>query len=878
VATRVVERPRLFELLDGGTELPLTLVSAPAGYGKSTLVASWLSVTKRPTAWLSLDDSDSDLGVFLRYLLAAIDVAAPGACRATSALLRVAELPSAESIAGVLVNELDELDAGLTLVLDDYHQIHDAQIHDLLTRILRHPPRPLLLVVLTRADPPLPLATARRAGMIVEIRAKDLEFTTEEADALLADTLGPAVTRVALSRLLATTEGWPVGLRLAALTLRGQPDPEPILKRIEGSAMWAGAALVAEVLSTLPSEYQECLLRISLVDRFSAPLCESLCSDHGVNRLPGQSAEEFLSWLERSDLFITALDDNREWYRFHHLFRDLLQRRLEDRMTSEALSDLRRKAGAWFDDNGLLEEALSQYLAGGHADAAAGLVRRHRHGMMNREEWARLDVWIRRLPPDVLRSDVELLVQSAWICENRYRYDEMLELLDTIEARLTAPESGPVNDLVLGEIEALRSVRHYFAGDARGAVAAADRALDAIPADHPSQRGFALVVHGFANQMLGDFDHAVARCLEALQDHHIRGTTLHARILTGLCFIHWMEADLKRAIRYADELLALGREFDLPESVSFARYFLGVANLDRGELYVAEAELRREIDQKAAANATNHWYSALALALAHDARGESERACEIAGEMAARALEIQNSALITLAEAFEAELAVRHGELPRALQWARSFAPTSRGTWWRFFLPELTYAKVFVLEARDEGLRRAESLLEALHDQFTRTHNRRLLVDVELLLAVVQQRHGDHETARAALEAAADIASASGLVRSFRDLAAELAPVAEELPEDSPNRRFFDAVIAPAQVQAVARPLPAPELDSLTNRELDVLELLAERLTNKEIAVRLGISPATVKRHLTNLFQKLGTSGRREAVARARELGLLAEN
>ena len=291
--------------------------------------------------------------------------------------------------------------------------------------------------------------------------------------------------------------------------------------------------------------------------------------------------------------------------------RDLL-----NEMVERGASDLHLTAGAWFEDNGLLEEALSQYLAGGHAGAAAGLVRRHRHGMMDREEWARLDRWIRRLPGDVVRSDVELLVQSAWICENRYRYDDMLALLDTIEGRLTAPEGGPVNELVLGEIEALRSVRHYFAGDARGAVAAADRALNAIPADYPSQRGFTLVVHGFANQMLGESDHAVATCLDAMRDPRIRGTTLHARILIGLCFIHWMDADLERVIRVASELLALGREHDLPETVSFARYFLGVAHLDLGDLDNARAALLPEFHQTAPSNATNHWYSALGLALA----------------------------------------------------------------------------------------------------------------------------------------------------------------------------------------------------------------------------------------------------------------------
>jgi LuxR family maltose regulon positive regulatory protein len=711
--------------------------------------------------------------------------------------------------------------------------------------------------------------------MVVEVRSHDLEFNTEEADALLVDALGPAAARVTLPRLLEATEGWPVGLRLATLTLRGQADLEPVLERIAGSSMWAGIALVGEVLNTLPSEYQECLLRISLVDRFCAPLCESLCADPDVDRLPDESGTEFLSWLERSELFIIALDDNRRWFRFHQLFRDHLQRRLEERKTSEEIAGLRRAAGAWFQANGLLQEALSQYLAGGHTKLAVELVRRHRHEMMNREEWARLEDWIRQLPEEVVRADVELLVQSAWICENRYRYEEVLELLDAIETRLAATGADVESDLVRGEVEALRAVRYYFAGNARDAVTAAESALEAISANSPSQRGFALVVYAFASQTLGEFDQAVARCLEALQDRSIRGTTLHGRLLTGLCFIHWMEADLERVIRFASELLAVGRDSNLPESVSFARYFLGVAHLDRGDLDAAEAVLLPEIELSVPANATNHWYSAFALALVREAGGEPERASAIAARMSARALEQQNPALISLADAFEIELGLRQGERTRALRWARSFEPRTDSTWWRFFLPELTYAKALLLEARGESARRAEEMLEGLREHLTKIHNRRFLVDVELLLAVAKQRRGDRSAAYTDFAAAVELARPFGLVRPLRDLAAELAPLVDGLPAGSPNRMFVDQEMLPPPIRAIPGAASGLDPDAPTNREQDVLELLAERLTNKEIAVQLGISPATVKRHLTNLFQKLGVQRRREAVERARERGLL---
>jgi LuxR family maltose regulon positive regulatory protein len=352
VTSKVIRRRRLNQLLDEYLELPVTLVSAPAGYGKSTLVAEWLTTSKDSSAWLSLDQTDSDLPIFLRYLLAAIETAAPGACEDLQSGLMFHELPPVATIARLLVNELDSLSEDIVIVLDDYHLIRDNAIQELLTEVLRYPPAPLHLVVVSRADPPLPLASIRATGRLGEVRAKDLQFTSGEVAELLSVGFELEFDDEVARRVQETTEGWPVALHLTALWLRDHQDAEAVLAHLGRGAVTMATELVSEVLSAQPAKYRDCLIRLSVLDRFSAPLCETVCG-HADGDLPEGSGAEFIDWLERSDLFINVLDDERAWYRFHHLFRDFLTSELEDRCSADEIVAVHRRAADWFEANGL---------------------------------------------------------------------------------------------------------------------------------------------------------------------------------------------------------------------------------------------------------------------------------------------------------------------------------------------------------------------------------------------------------------------------------------------------------------------------------------------------------------------------------------------
>ncbi|MCP3963802.1 MAG: AAA family ATPase [bacterium] len=864
---RVVDRPRLYRWLDQGAELPVVLLSAPAGFGKSTLVASWLKQGARPFAWLSLDQGDRDPRLFLRYLFAALDGVEPGVCPESRALLDVPELPPLETVAGLLANELEALASDLVLVLDDVHRVREPAAHDLLALLIRHAPRRLHLVLLTRADPPLPWPSLKAAGQAVEIRLHDLQFTADEAGAFFRQALGEELEPGAVARLLADTEGWAVGMQLAALSLRRSGDVDGFLHGLRAGDGDATAYLVAEVLDHLDPERREALLDAAVLERFSPSLCEALREGPAGDSGDAFWGRRFVEWLQVENLFVISIDGAGEWYRFHHLFRELLQQELEARREAAHVRRLHRRAARWLEERGFLEEALSHLTVAGGEEPIADLVRRHRVAMMEREEWDRLERCLSRVSAAAVGRDAELLMQQAWICDNRHRYGEMSEWIARAEEALGAGDDDGRPSELRAELDALSAAAYFYQSDARRAELFSRRALENLPAGRRSERGYALAVRIVALQMCGRGEEARAVALSALGDREHRGTTYHCRILIGLCLAGMMEGDTRIVLRYGRELLALGRESGLGESVVYGRYFLGAAHWDRDELEEAEKVLAPVAGQQVPVNLNTHAYSVLLLALVCDARGELDAARELLRELAQRAVGFQNPELIRMAEAFEAELHRRQGLFGRALRWARRQEPDLTSPQWHCFRPALTWIRV-MLDSADAVERAAgRRALDRLEQTAAAHHHRRSRLDLRLLSALLALRAGDRSTAVDHLSEAARRARPLGLARPLRDAAPEIGQLLLGLGEEPGPR-------APATTEAGQR--DADPLDGLSPRELEILELLAERFTNKEVGARLRISSSTVKRHTANIYLKLQVHDRRQAVTRAREMRLLA--
>lgn len=895
VSADLVRRPRLINRLDQGRSLPLTLISAPAGSGKTTLLSDWLSVCPCPSAWLSLDEGDGDLSVFLDYFIAALRTIVPGACPQTLAILSASELPSASVLAGLLSNEIESLHhhpalaggQGFVLVLDDYHLLAGQAVNRLLVELLRHPPRPLHLMLAARSDPALPLAGLRARGQMVEIRRQDLRFTLQEAEEYLRSTVQRPLSDVDMALLLEKTEGWITGLHLAGLNLRTLSDANDFVLSLDSSDRLAMDYLLDEVLSRLQPAIQTFLLKTSLLDRLCGPLCEAV-TGLGDAVCDGQA---YLEWLEQANLFVVALDSQGRWFRYHHLFQQLLQSRLLRQVGPDEVAGLHRRASAWLIDNGFIEEAIGHSLAAGDEATAAHIVEAHRHEAMNRERWQQLDTWMRLLPRHLIDERPSLLLVEAWILQKQWRYGDMEPVLARIETLMQNMTLSEVEYMHLqGEIDVLRCVVSFFrSAEGQRTFDLAAGALQTVPMRWSTARGLAWMYAGAGLQAKGDLDGARAVFHQGLDEDRVHGNSFPARLLIGLSLLNWITGDLPDLRRSAEQLLKIASERQLVESAGWAHYFLGCAAYQWNDLASAERNFAAAVAQRYIAHSAPFSQSAYGLAAVYQAQGQSVQAQAVVQSVLVYALELNNTRVLDDARAVQAWLALQQGRPAEAQRWAASGDPSAQlSPFTTLFVPAIIQAQVLLDQGTPASLHQASDLLARLQAAVASQHNRRFTIDVLALQAWLDDLHGRENAAQAALQQAVALAQADGVVRAFADLGPRMASLLARLRQQGVAVDFIDRLLQafPAdQTPTLHLPRREPEptrgavmIEPLTYREQEILELLAQRLSAKEIAQRLIISDRTVKRHTANIYQKLAVHGRQQAVAEAKSLGLLSSN
>jgi LuxR family maltose regulon positive regulatory protein len=438
LTAELVNRDRLIKAMNRAHEVPLTLVSAPAGYGKSILAAQWVGQLNNPIAWLSLDARDTELRTFLAYFFTAVDTATPGALEATRELLDAVSPLPIEVLASYLLNDLDAIDVPGAIVLDDYHSIGPmSPVHDLMGRMLEHPPRQFRFVVLTRRDPPFDLASLRAGHCIYEVRLQDLRFEALEIGEFLTAVVDLPISDESLTKLERDLEGWPVGLRFMSLVLRHVADPDGFLKTMQGSLPQIQDYLLQEVLDGLGPSVRDCMLASSILDRFCVEVLEAVCEPSDPAGASGLTAADFLEELRKSNVFTIALDAGRKWFRYHHLFQELLRNELQRDRGPDHVSALHLRASQWFEGEGLIDEAIQHALAAEGTGRAAELVVRHRHDALNADRWYDLAKWLKLIPAAVVQQYPELLMARAWIVLNHYHHIKAVPpLLDQVESLL----------------------------------------------------------------------------------------------------------------------------------------------------------------------------------------------------------------------------------------------------------------------------------------------------------------------------------------------------------------------------------------------------------------------------------------------------------
>ena len=883
----LVHRPRVCEILDRHLDQAVTLVCAPAGFGKTTLVSDWLDHRSYPSAWLSLDERDGDVAVFLSYFVAAVRTLFPSAGADTLALLHAPVLPPLDLLVTALVNDLDRLadDPALpagqrfVLVLDDYHLVREKAIHTLLGELFRHPPRALHLVVCARQDPPFALLTLRARGQLGEVRVRELRFTLDEVAAFMQQALGAPLDAGALATLVERTEGWGTGLRLAALTVSAGGDVTGPELAVDNR--YVLDYLMNEVFARVPVATQAFLLKTAILDRLSGPLCDAVAGPADAE----WDGRAYLEWLAAENLFTFSLDARGLWYRYHRIFQALLRRRLERQHSSEEIAELHRRACAWFAENGFIEEAIQHALEAGDEMTVVRLVEGHRHDAMNHERWRELERWLSLIPRGLIDSHAELLMLEAWILEKQWRYADLPEYLDRIETlmeQISSPEADRTR--LCAEIDVLRSVVSYYTLDTpEHCFSYAKRALEKAPFACSFVRGTAWLYCGAGRQMTGDVQGAIDMLREGLQEDRIHRNAFSTRPSVGLGLIYWMAADLPNLVRAAVQMLQSARERGLTEATAWGHYLLGCALYQLNDLTGAEDEFADVVRQPYLAHAAPFSQSSFGLASVFLARGAYDKALEVVNSVAAYALNTRNRRVTSDAEAFRAYLAQQMGAAAEARRLTASFSPNTPPTpMTTFYVASVSHANVLLSAGTPADLAEADRELGRLHNLAASGHNTRYLIEVLALEALLQEARGNLDAGLAALQQAVALAEPGGVIRVFVDLGPKMAVLLRQLAARSGAREYLDRLLAAfgdvKEHQAPPnKPLPSQGglIEPLSERELEVMALLSERLSNKEIAQELTISPTTVKRHTVNIYQKLSVGSRRDAVARALALGLL---
>ncbi len=899
----LLQRTRLVELLQHDADRPLILVCAPAGFGKTTLVGAWLERmgdaqgeqnASLPAAWLSLDENDSELSVFLRYFIAALRTIFTGACEGTLALLQARQLPPQSVLFATLSNELEKLPGELILVLDDYHTLQGVEVHDLLSELVRHWPRPLHLVLISRTSPPIQLSGLRAKGMIGEIRTRDLRFTPEETAAYLDQASNFNVSQDALPLLEERFEGWPAGLHLAAISMRSEGNQETVLRALSSENANITGYLVDEVLTRQFPAIHAFLLRTSFLDRFCASLCEAVLGESD----PAWDARACLDWIERSELFLVSLDNQRVWYRYHNLFQELLQQRLAAEMKPEQLNAMHRQASAWFEEHGLIEDALQHALAAGELDLAARLMNAGMREVVNREDRQTLERWLRLLPEEMIQRRPWLLMLRAWALEFAWRLNLQVQVIQQAEKLLDSEvgASLPLDEVQIlrGQILTIKAQHAYFSNQSTLAIDLCWQALELLPSSWTFPRGGAMLYLGMSMQANGQMAEAERLLLEKYGSHGDKTDTYAMLILEALCFMYLFTSQQDRAILIAQMLLKGGIRSGMGVMKSWADWFFGVIAFQRNELQTAAQHFRLIFENRYIAQIAAYRDAVAGLALIHQVTGEAAEAQRMLNSISQFDLEMRGSE-DNRTRSLRAHLMLLQGDLEGAGKWADTLTgpPPDMALMW-LEEPQVTRARILLTRGSDADLHLAGQILDTLDEIADRTHNIRYKTEVLALRALTLDALGETDQALDILSQGLCLAPPGDYLRLFVDLGASMQKllrllIAEgHLEEDIHLGEVHNTLAAfpkaendlaghESSVQQVSLSYPGNSslVEPLTPRELEILSLLRGPSSIKEIALQLNISYATAKRHMMNIYGKLGVNQRRNAVAKAEQLKIL---
>jgi LuxR family maltose regulon positive regulatory protein len=915
IRPELVSRPRLLERLNAG--LPtrgglsgmqdafpraLTLVSAPAGFGKTTLVSEWVHTMSGATppiavAWLSLDEGDNDPARFLAYVVAALRTIEGSIGKGVRSALQSPQPPPPEAVLISLINQMAAIPSRIILVLDDHHTIESSQVDHALAFLLERLPPQMHLVIATREDPHLPLARLRARGQLTEVRASELRFTSSEAAQFLNQAMGLNLSTEDIAVLEQRTEGWIAGLQLAGLSMQGRADRLSLLRSFTGSHRYVLDYLVEEVLDRQPERVQTFLLQTAILDRLTGTLCDAVCFEDAGAHDGQDNGRATLEMLERANLFILPLDDERRWYRYHHLFADLLRQRL-GQQHPERVPTLHMRASRWYEQHGYVDEAIEHALRAQELARAAHLIERVADDVWARGEYTRLRRWLDGLPVERVLAKPKLCIFRAWDLFASGWQDEAERLLqaaglahDSGTDRATHTESLPPDR---SHSSARLSVRGGAAGiqawmaayrrhDVSGLIQQLRQALEHLPERDLDWRSGAATTLGDVYAFSGDMPAAHQARLEALRASEAAGNTYlflynSAKLALNLMIqgrLHQVQELCQQRVRCADE-----RGMAQTAVVGWLLAIWGEVLAEKNELDRALDLVEQSIElTEHSGEVTMLGWSCASLTRVLFSRGDMASAEAIVRKMDQVAREsIVPTWIMSLNAAWRSRIWLAQDKVEAAAQWARErglepdHVPEHLSAYEYFAL-----ARILIAQGRWEE---ASTLLQRMLQPAEAGGSTTRVIEILSLQALALQAGGDTTRALVALERALTLAEPEGFVRIFADEGPVMARLLYEALARGIAPEYARRLLAacPMTEAEQAGPPDAPESDliePLSEREREVLHLIAEGLTNPEIGSRLFLSVHTVKTHARNIYGKLGVHNRTEAVTRARALGIL---
>lgn len=895
-----VARQRLLDQLDRGLARRVILVSASAGFGKTTLLGAWAHrLGAERVAWLSLEEADNDLVHWLTYIIAALRRLDPDLGRATESVLPT---PQPRDVAALLIPLLNDLAAcpiaPLILVLDDYHRITSPDVHDAVGYLVEHAPPNVHLVLSTRADPPLPLARLRARNQLHEVRTADLRFTTDESRAFVQGMLGKGVDADDVAALRARTEGWIAGLQLAALALDAQPDRTAegihrFVAAFSGSHRFVLDYLVQEVLERQTAPVQQFLLTTAILQRLSGPVCDAVTGR--------DDSSEILAALERANLFVVALDAERRWYRYHHLFADLLRARLKNRGDID-VGALHARASAWYAAEGLMADAIDHALAGGDAARAAEWVECAAWETLTRGELTTLLRWLAALPQEIVTWRPRLSLAAAWAATLTGQIERVAPELARAEAALAAlnpaPDDPKARDII-GQIAAVRAFGARLAGDPTTGVALSQEALAGVDPDAHRIRGTVLLNQGLCHWQLGqarEMEDTMARA----KAESLRAGDTHLALLDHAMLgqAYELRGHLHRAVAAYREALARARDLGSERApmVSLAHVALAGPLCEWGQLDEAEQHARRGIELGRAGGSFDALHGGhVTLARIRRARGDLDGAERALDQADSAARERHMPHLVDLTAARRAALALDRGDLETASHWAETVDPPAlRAQPYPREDELLTLASVWLARVQRTGdaalARRALELAGEIALAAGRAGRGQAALRAHLVQARAHLLLGDRNAALSHLENALvrgegqDVVTPFGLEGTWlrapieRLLATRRATPAHDTL--GPSAKFMSMLLevlpGPDRQSGLQHSQSADDLvEALSPREMEVLRLIAAGRSNREIADELVVALSTVKSHVNRIYGKLGVDSRSRAILRAQALQLV---